>query len=813
MTFAGTSTMIRRLRLLALSIALLASACSIGASGNGATPTTAGQPTQGVGHPRIDPAGPTSRATFKVTPGVGQVTVTKAKPKAKLTLVNSAGERLVSLLADDKGQALFAYLPDDYMVIETGKGNAPPSARGQSLKKGEGFTVRDESAPTAEVSESFSVMGRDDHPPTSLYDAQQLKGVTWSIVGDKATTGRSAGEGLQYILMRDGVQLSAMVRFPDPSVYGEGPYPTVVEYSGYDPSNPDSPQPGTTIATALGFATVGVNMRGTGCSGGVFEVFNPAQQADGYDMIEVIARQPWVLNHKVGMVGLSYSGITQLYVAATRPPGLAAITPLSVIEDPWKMSWPGGMYNAGFTKQWLEERDRQARANGQSWVTKRVDGGDKICEDNQQLRSQNMDFEAFARSLQYRPRDADERDLSILVRDIEVPVYLSGAWQDEQTGPRFATMLGNFTGATEKHFVLFNGHHPDGYAPSNLSRWLEFLQLYVARQVPAINPLVRAGAPSSFEGNFGVHGLNFEPDRFADLAGRYDDALERWRSDPMVRVRMEWGNGPNLPAGAPMERYEVAFDSWPPPNVVGWELSFGEGGSLTPNRPTTAGADKFQFDPDVGAVGYASGGAYDFIKPSVKVDWKDTPAGKGLSYLTEPLGEDTVIAGPGYATLWLRSDADDADLEVVLSEVQPDGTEVRIQNGLLRAGHRKVDQEHSNQFLVEHSYRESDYEKLPVTQSVEVKVPIFPVMHALRKGSRLRVQVNTPGGDLPLWYFELPDRAGTWNYVDRSADRPSGVVLPVLPAGSVPVPEPGPACPSLRGQPCRPYHPMANTPA
>jgi len=84
-------------------------------------------------------------------------------------------------------------------------------------------------------------------------------------------------------------------------------------------------------------------MRGTGCSGGVFDVFNPAQAADGYDAIEAIAAQSWVANNCVGMVGLSYAGIAQLYVASTRPPSLAAITPLSVIDDLWRQQWPDSL--------------------------------------------------------------------------------------------------------------------------------------------------------------------------------------------------------------------------------------------------------------------------------------------------------------------------------------------------------------------------------------------------------------------------------------------------------------------------------------
>ena len=151
--------------------------------------------------------------------------------------------------------------------------------------------------------------------------------------------------------------LSANVRFPDEAIYGPAPWPTVVEYSGYSPSNPASEEAGVRIARALGYATVSVNMRGTGCSGGVFDVFNPAQMADGYDTIEIVAAQDWVLGGQVGMVGLSYSGITQLYTAATNPPHLAGVTAQSVIADPWMQAWPGGIFNSGFTQQWIKERN------------------------------------------------------------------------------------------------------------------------------------------------------------------------------------------------------------------------------------------------------------------------------------------------------------------------------------------------------------------------------------------------------------------------------------------------------------------------
>ena len=53
--------------------------------------------------------------------------------------------------------------------------------------------------------------------------------------------------------------------------------------------------------------------------------------------------------------------------------------------------------------------------------------------------------------------------------------------------------------------------------------------------------------------------------------------------------------------------------------------------------------------------------------------------------------QDVVIAGPSSLDLYLKSSARDTDLQVTLSEVRPDGKETYVQNGWLRASHRKLD--------------------------------------------------------------------------------------------------------------------------
>lgn len=796
---------------LILIIGLIAAGCGDGATG--ASGPTAPPPTD----PPTEPTEPTppisNEPDFEVAPGVQRVTVTGADAGQPLTLVDADGQRLITLLADDLGQATFAYLAAEHVVVDTTTGTLPSSAGGSSVQPGDGYVVMDEEQDPPEASAPFRVLGRDDHPPQSHYD-QEVNGVPWNVIGGPKD-GFEASEGVNYLIMRDGVTLSAMVRTPDESFYGPGPWPTVVEYSGYDPSNPDRPQPGTLIANAFGFATVGVNMRGTGCSGGTFDVFDPAQQADGYDIIEIIAQQPWVLGGRVGMVGLSYSGITQLFVAATRPPHLAGITPLSVIEDPWQMSWPGGIYNAGFTKEWLEERDRQASPSGQSWTARRIEEGDTECEANQLIRTQSIDFEAFVNSLNQRPADSDARDLSLLVRDIEAPVFLTGAWQDEQTGPRFAGMIRDFDSTDKKHFTVFNGHHPDGYQAFHLSRWFEFLELYVAGRVPRVNELVRAALPIEMESNFGAP-LELRPDRFEDLDDSdFETALARFEADPVVTVLFESGAGDDTVPGAPVHRFEATFDTWPPADAEAWTLYLDAGERLSPEAPATASADAFEFDAEAGPIRYSGSGGGSFRVPTteLQLDWANTPEGFGLSYLTEPLDETVVLAGPGYADLWIQTDAGDAPLEIVLSEITPDGNEIRIQNGVQLAGYQRVDEERSGPFLTRFHFGEGDYEPLS-SEPTLVRVPIFDVAHPLRAGSQLRLQVNTPGRDLPLWFFDNPDpgAAGARYRVGRGGAEASAIVLAVRPAGTIDVPEDYPACGVLRGQPCRPFVEMTNSP-
>src|SRR3954468_17992015 len=128
-----------------------------------------------------------------------------------------------------------------------------------------------------------------------------------------------------YIPVRDGTLLQYTVVRPQ----GPGPFPTLFTYDGYDAGyNPDPDYVARYVPQ--GYAFIGVSLRGSGCSGGVWDFFQPVEAKDGVDVIRWISKQTWS-NHKVAMIGKSYPGITQLFVAeeAAREgvPELVAIAP------------------------------------------------------------------------------------------------------------------------------------------------------------------------------------------------------------------------------------------------------------------------------------------------------------------------------------------------------------------------------------------------------------------------------------------------------------------------------------------------------
>jgi predicted acyl esterase len=745
---------VRRLALLLGVFAL-----AVGALSSPAVAAAPATPTAAPVATRVAALAAAAAGPFAARGSVEQVAVTGALPGAPIALVSATGRTVARGTTDTAGAHIF-----------------------RDVAPGTGYVVATALRKTAPV----TVMAPTDTPPASFYSAQRI------------------GPGFGYLTTRDGTTLSISVTLPGP--VDRGPYPTVVEYSGYDASNPDGRQPASTVAQLLGYATVGVNLRGTGCSGGAWRYFETLQSLDGYDTVEAVAAQPWVANGEVGMVGISYPGITQLFVAATRPPHLEAIAPLSVIDDTYQTLYPGGIFNRGFAGTWAHDRAADAAPEGQQWAAKRIKNGDTTCAANQALRLQAPDVNQEIRS--YRYVDGARSDAiapATFVNRIEAPVFLAGAWQDEQTGAHFADMLDDFAPGVPVKFTLMNGVHADSLGPAVVARWAEFLDFYVARRIPRVPNDVRSLANQLLAQYYGP-GVVLPPDRFTSFTD-YPSALAAYQQEPPIRVL--FGVGAAGAPRSPVPAFEASFSSWPPPATQPTTWYVGADDTLTSTPPTsTRGVDTYSYDPrayppTVKSRAGGSGAIESFVS-APSFDWKPLPKGTAASFVTAPLTADTVMLGTGSVDLWVRTSAPDVDFEVTISEVRADGNETYVQSGWLRASARKLDPATSTSLLPVPTYARADRVRLPAGTPTLVRVPLFPFGHEFRAGSRIRIVVQPPGGNRPSWSFatvkyRTPPTVG----ILHTKTTPSKVVLPVVPGVAQPMP--AAACDSLRGQPCRPY--------
>lgn len=164
------------------------------------------------------------------------------------------------------------------------------------------------------------------------------------------------------ILMRDGVELDADLFRPADGA----PCPAIVGLHGYSkrkqvtPSMPVAMGAGRNAEVEAGdplfyarrgYAHVIVNARGTGKSGGIYDYQGPVETADGVEVVEWAASQPWC-DGSVGIAGQSYFAIMALRVAAQRPPSLKAIYAPWGRASSYRGYYLGGIVAARFLSSW-----------------------------------------------------------------------------------------------------------------------------------------------------------------------------------------------------------------------------------------------------------------------------------------------------------------------------------------------------------------------------------------------------------------------------------------------------------------------------
>jgi uncharacterized protein len=720
----------------------------------------------------------------------------------------------------------------------------------RSLRPGRAYSWLDDS--TGRRTQSFAVLAPGHNPATdsALYTRQPMH------------------EGLNYIAMRDGVTLAATVRYPyGQSCSASSPCPTVIEYSGYNVAGPTDPIPslvdsalgitctscgdknllpdsstdvGAVVARVSGFATVSLQMRGTGCSGGAFDLFGYPSDYDAYDAIEIVAHQAWVANHKVGMVGISFSGLSQFPAAGTDPPGLAAIASLSPTDDLFSTGYPGGIYNNGFAAEWVDARIDDAKAAavfrngslhprstapvtnvGQPWTYYEIDaeleashGASSQCLVNQALHQQS---EALARLVGPQlvapgegpgrsPALFDRRSMVDWASHVRVPVFFSEALQDEQTGPQSAALLDAIPKTTPVFANMVNGGHIDSADPQTITRWLEFLDVYVADKVPrepnGLDALVLdefAATASSVSAE-----APLPPVRFTTAATAAIAREEFAAQTPRLEVLFDSGAGAAGP-GDPDSTYSAAFDSWPPAGNA-TTLSFGADGSMLTGRPARSGSATFTLDPETRPRTSLPAGANAWAADP-DWDWSPVPPRDGIAFQTQPFTSPTTIVGPATIDLWVKASAPVEDFQATVTEVRPQARqEEYVTSGFLRSSNQ-VDKTDSTRLFTDPTYLAREARRLSPDHFTLVRIPIDPIAHTFRAGTELRVVISAPGGDRPVWTFATLDRGQRATVGFGGATASSLTVNEVRGVNATPS---LPACGSLRGEPCRAEVPGGN---
>jgi predicted acyl esterase len=177
----------------------------------------------------------------------------------------------------------------------------------------------------------------------------------------------------------------------------------------------------------------------------------------------------------------------------------------------------------------------------------------------------------------------------------------------------------------------------------------------------------------------------------------------------------------------------------------------------------------------------------------------DSPWSYGVSFATEPLKEDTLIAGYIKAVLWVSSSSHDMQIHAYVRVMDENNQEVSyatgnpgmnrlypVGQGALKVSHRKLDPARSTVYRPYHTHQKADYQPLISGEIVEAQVELWPTTALIRKGWRIRLDVQPATGEgfmAPL--IDPQDnkyQAGASNTIYTGPDHPSYVQLPVVPA-------------------------------
>jgi len=608
---------------------------------------------------------------------------------------------------------------------------------------------------------------------------------------------RHAGSAQEYdvavrrdvgMVMADGATLFADIYFP--ALNGEqlaGEWPVLLERSPYDKGRVVH-SANSRFFAKRGYVAVVQDVRGRYSSDGEFE-FLRNEAADGQATMEWLASQEWC--GPIGTLGISYTTATQQALAVRHP---AKLTTQALFDGPYnyfrQTMRHGGACEYGIAFQYvvfMARSSKQAAADpviqaglDDMWASLTKWLGHQAIATGDTPLSLTPDYERWFFDMLTTSDYTDywiSPGLSIeeFIDDYpDIPLLLETSW----FGHHITATLWKYEQLTKRHRT-----------PKKLiiGTWLHGGDMFT--QSVAGN--VEFGADAALEDNNSLR-LRWFDQHLKGLSTGMD------REAPIQLFVMGGGTGTRDRAGRLMhgghwrDEYE-----WPLVRAIDTPLYFRSDGSLDdgqpePQEPPTT----YTFDPtdpvptvggnftNYGTSGFLEGGGYDQLSGTMSGD--NTPPSPledrsdVIVFRTPPLAKGVEVTGVVTCTLWVSSSAIDTDFTVKLIDEYPpnvdypNGYALNLGDSILRMRYRDG---FENATLMEPG------------EIYEVELRLQATSNFFAAGHCIRVDVSS--SNFP--HYDINPNTGealglnTRHAVADQAiyhdnERPSGVVLPVIPS-------------------------------
>ena len=555
--------------------------------------------------------------------------------------------------------------------------------------------------------------------------------------------------------MRDGVTLSADIYRPD----ADGTFPVILVRTPYSNNSLGAVEQSKWFAER-GYVVVQQDVRGRYDSDGTFYAFKN-EPDDGFDTDEWLGTQPWS-NGKIGTIGESYVGFTQMTQAIRGSEYLTAMAPTVTTLDIYgNWIYTGGAFQYGFALQWGGLRiDGRVNQEYLAYDWPEAFQHLPIATADEAVGRRNQHYRDWVR---HPTRDAywDDNSHEAAQDKVAVPMLSTGGWYD----------------------IFLSGMLQDDIEIREQGK------TEVARQGKRlmVGPWVHdLGSRSNFlpGAPYQTDRVDFGPAAEVDMQPVYLRWFDYWlkgmdngvADEPPIKIFVMGENYWRYENEWPLER--TRYTKYYLHSGGNANTLFGDGSLSTDPPEGGTPSDTFTYDPanPVPTLGGNNCCRSDLV-PMGAFDQRAAERRRDvLVYASPELTEPVEVTGPITVTLYAATSAMDTDWTAKLVDVHPDGYAQNIQDGIIRA-----------------RYRDSPTQPTQIEPGsvYEYTIDLWSTSNTFLPGHRIRVEIsssNFPRFDRNLNTGEDPG-TGTrmetaQQAVYHSPEYPSHVLLPVIPRGT-----------------------------